>query len=337
MSVFLDQKYLMLLSNRLPLFKKKKDNTYNCRCVICGDSQKNRRKMRGYFFAYKTDLRYKCYNCDISLSFGNFLKSQDSMMYSQYALEKYSEGHNKSANVVPEFKFEPPVFKNDDEKLIDRLLDRVDTLPADHEVVLFCNSRKIPKEKQKQLYFIDNIKNIVQLNDKYKESIQGEEPRLVLPFYDSNHQLSGVTCRALRGEALRYITIKIKDNVPLIFGIDSVNKSKPIYVVEGPIDSLFLDNAIAIGGTSFGKLDQTGLDKDKLIVVFDNQPRNKEVCKLIDKNIELGYNIVLWPQTIAEKDINEMVMAGHNVKKIIKDNTFNGLTAKMKFIGWKRC
>ena len=105
-------------------------------------------------------------------------------MYSQYALEKYSEGHNKSANVVPEFKFDAPVFKNDDERLIDKLLDRVDTLPADHEVVLFCNSRKIPKEKQKQLYFIDNIKNIVQLNEKYKESIQGEEPRLVLPFYD---------------------------------------------------------------------------------------------------------------------------------------------------------
>ena len=327
----------MLISNRLPLFKKKKDNTYNCRCVICGDSQKNKRKMRGYFFAYKTDLRYKCYNCDISLSFGNFLKSQDAIMYSQYSLEKYSEGHNKSANVVPEFKFEAPVFKNDDEKLLDRLLDRVDALPADHEVVLFCNSRKIPKEKQKQLYFINNIKDIVQLNDKYKESIQGEEPRLVLPFYDNNNQLSGVTCRALRGEALRYITIKVKDGVPLLFGIDSVNKSKPIYVVEGPIDSLFLDNAIAVGGTSFGKLNETGLDKDKLIVVFDNQPRNKEVCKLIEKNIELGYNVVLWPQTIAEKDINEMVMAGHNVKKIIRDNTFNGLTAKMKFIGWKRC
>ena len=326
----------MLVSNRLPLFKKKKDNTYNCRCVICGDSQKNRRKMRGYFFAYKTELRYKCYNCDISLSFGNFLKSQDSIMYSQYALEKYSEGHNKSANVVPEFKFEAPVFKNDDEKLIDRLLDRVDTLPADHEAVLFCNSRKIHKEKQKQLYFIDNIKNIVQLNDKYKESIQGEEPRLVLPFYDNNNQLSGVTCRALRGETLRYITVKVKDGVPLLFGIDVVNKTKPIYVVEGPIDSLFLDNAIAVGGTSFSKLDQTGLDKDKLIVIFDNQPRNKEVCKLIEKNIELGYNVVLWPQTIVEKDINEMVMAGHNVKKIIKDNTFNGLTAKMKFIGWKR-
>ena len=116
------------MSNRLPLFKKKNDHTFNCRCIICGDSQKNRRKARGYFFAYKTDLRYKCYNCDISLSFANFLKSQDANLYSEYALEKYSEGHNvpKLSNVIPEFKFEEPTFKSSDEKLIDKLLDRLE-------------------------------------------------------------------------------------------------------------------------------------------------------------------------------------------------------------------
>jgi len=337
MSLFLDQKYLMLISNRLPLFKKKKDNTYNCRCVICGDSQKNRRKARGYFFAFKTDLRYKCYNCDISLNFSNFLKSQDQMTYSQYALEKYSEGHTKSANTLPEFKFEEPKFKTNDEKLIDRLLDRLDTLPLDHEVISFVSARKIPQSKYKQLYFIENIKDIVQLNDKYKESIRGEEPRLILPFYDLNGQLTGVTCRALRGETLRYITVKVKEDVPLIFGIDNIDRTKPIYVVEGPIDSLFLDNAIAVSGTSFGKLSETGLAKDNLNIVFDNQPRNIEVCKLIEKNIDQGYNVVIWPQTISAKDINEMVLENINVKKIIKENTFSGLTAKMKFIAWKRC
>lgn len=136
MSIYLDQKYLLLISNRLPLFKKKNDTTYNCRCVICGDSQKNRRKARGYFFSYKTDIRYKCYNCDISLNFSNFLKLQDANLYSQYALEKYSEGHSKSANAVPEFKFEAPVFKTSEEKLIDKLLDRLDTLPDDNEAVI---------------------------------------------------------------------------------------------------------------------------------------------------------------------------------------------------------
>lgn len=339
MSLYLDQKYLLLISNRLPLFKKKKDNTYNCRCVICGDSQKNRRKARGYFFAYKTDIRYKCYNCDISLSFSNFLKSQDANMYSQYALEKYSEGHHvpKLSNAAPTMSFEQPVFKTAEETLLDKILDRLDTLPEDNEAVQFCKKRGIPEDKFDRLYYIKNVKDIVQLNDKYKESIKGEEPRLVLPFYDSHGQLSGVTCRALRGEALRYITVKVKDSVPLIFGLEYVDRSKPIYVVEGPIDSLFLDNAIAVGGTSFGKLGETGLSKDNMVVIFDNQPRNKEVCKLIDKNIESGHTVVIWPQTITEKDINDMVQAGRNVQKIIKENTFKGLSAKTKLISWKRC
>lgn len=327
----------MLISNRLPLFKKKKDNTYNCRCIICGDSTKNRRKARGYFYSYKTELRYKCHNCDASLSFGNFLKTFVSDMYSQYALEKYSEGHVRTPNTEPVFKFEEPQFKPKEERLLDKLLERIDTLSDEHEVVQFVSGRKIPKEKFKLLYYIDNVKNIAQLNDKYKESIKTEEPRLVLPFYDSHNQLSGVTCRALRGEALRYITIKVKDDVPLIFGLEDVDKTKPIYVVEGPIDSLFLDNAIAVAGTSFGKLSETGLDKDKLVVVFDNQPRNKEVCKLIEKSIDHGHKVVIWPQTIDEKDINEMFLAGRNVKKIVKENVFSGLTAKAKFISWKRC
>jgi hypothetical protein len=336
MSLFLDQKYLMLISNRLPLFKKKKDAVYNCRCILCGDSTKNKHKARGYFFQYKTDLRYKCYNCDVSISFGNFLRDLDAMTYSQYSLERYSEGHSKAANAVPEFKFEEPVFKSSEDRLLDKLLDRLDTQGTDNEAVVFCEQRKIPKEKFKQLYYISNIKDIVQLNEEYKESIKGEEPRLVLPFYDEVGQLSGVTCRALRGEALRYITVKIKDNTPLIFGINDIDKKKAIHVVEGPIDSLFVDNCIAVGGSSFSKLAQLDLPKDNLVIIFDNQPRNKEVCTIIEKNIDQGYKIVIWPQTLQEKDINDMVLAGKNVSRIIKENTFSGLTAKAKFYSWKR-
>jgi hypothetical protein len=258
------------------------------------------------------------------------------MTYSQYSLERYSEGHSKAANAVPEFKFEEPVFKTSDERLLDKLLDRLDTQGVDNEAVLFCEQRKIPKEKFKQLYYISNIKDIVQLNDSYKESIKGEEPRLVLPFYDELGQLSGVTCRALRGEALRYITVKVKDNTPLIFGINDIDKKKAIHVVEGPIDSLFVDNCIAVGGSSFSKLAQLDLPKDNLVIIFDNQPRNKEVCAIIEKNIDQGYKIVIWPQTLQEKDINDMVLAGKNVSRIIKENTFSGLTAKAKFYSWKR-
>lgn len=339
MSVFLDQKYLLLISNRLPLFKKKKDQVYNCRCIICGDSTKKKNKARGYFFAFKTDIMYKCYNCGASMQFGTFLKSIDSLVYQEYALERYSEGHVRS-NVKLKFTFEEPKFienKHTDTSLLDVLLPRLDKLDDTNEAVQYCIERKIPKEKFKQLYYIDNIANIVQLNDKYKASIKGEEPRLVLPFYDDNGQLSGVTCRALRGEALRYITIKIKEEVPLIFGFDAVNKEKPVYVVEGPIDSLFLPNSIAAGSSDLKTVSKINLPKENLILIFDNQPRNKEICKLIDKAIINNYKVVIWPQTILQKDINEMVLNGIDPLRIIQNNTFAGLTAKAKFMSWKRC
>ena len=336
MSLFLDQKYLSLISNRLPLFSKKKDNLYNCRCIICGDSVKKVRKARGYFFPHKNSLMYKCHNCDASMFFSTFLKNFDQSLHQQYMFESYTEGKPLSLTNNEEVKFEQPEFKKPEERLLDKLLDRLDALPDDNEAVKYCVERKIPIEKFKQLYFINNVKDIVQLNESYKELIKTEEPRLVLPFYDDVGQLSGLTCRALRGEALRYITIKIKENKPLIFGLNDIDTTKPVIVVEGPIDSLFLDNCIAVASSALGKIKQLKQRDVDYIMVFDNQPRNKEVCKIIERAIKDNYKVVIWPQNIQQKDINEMVLSGHNVKKIIRDNTYSGLEATIKFVAWKR-
>lgn len=335
MSIFLDQKYLSLISNRLPLFKKKKDNTYNCRCIICGDSMKKASKARGYFFPNKDRLQYKCFNCEASMYFATFLKNLDNHLYEQYSFEKYTEGKPLS-NPEPKIKFEEPQFKKPEERLLDKLLDNLSSLDSEHEAIKFVEARKIPKEKYKQIYFISNIKDIVQLSDKYKESIKTEEPRIVFPFYDEEGMLTAVTCRAIRGEALRYITVKVADDKPLIYGLDSVNKEKDIFVVEGPIDSLFLQNSIAISGTSLGKVSLTTIPKEKLVVVFDNQPRNKEVCKIIQKTIDDGFRVVIWPQNIEEKDINDMALSNRKVNDIVKKNIYEGLEAKLKFTAWKR-
>lgn len=338
MSLFVDLKYLRLISNRLPLFKQKSERIYNCRCVICGDSSKKKSKARGYFYAIKNDLLYKCHNCGVSYQFGSFLKTQDKLLYDQYVLERYTEGlpRNKPhQNAEPDFRMVEPVF-NKSERLLDKILDRLDTLPKDNEAVQFCTKRKIPKVAYEKLYFIDDVRKIEQLSDKYKNKIQSSEPRLVIPFVDKAGKLLGVTCRALRNEPLRYITVKTNDDNLLVFGLDKIDYSKNVYAVEGPIDSLFLDNSIAIGGTGFNKLNLIDVPKNKLIVVIDNQPRNREVVKLMNKIINQGYNVVIWPQNLIEKDINDMVLSGKNVKKIIKDNTFEGLEAKIKFIAWKR-
>lgn len=338
MSLFLDLKYLKLISNKLPLFKQTNNQVYKCRCVICGDSQTKKTKTRGYFFPVKNDLFYKCHNCDASMHFGTFLKQIDSLQYNQYSLERYNEGlpvNKPHQKIEDKFKMEEPVFEK--KNILDELLDRLDKLPEDNEAVQFCLKRKIPKEQFDKLYFIDDVRKIGQLFDKYKDKLVTSEPRLVIPFYDDQGTLTGVTCRGLRNESLRYIAIKISEDKPFIFGLDSVDLKKKIYVVEGPIDSLFIPNCIAVGGTSFGKLDTIGIPKDNLVVVFDNQPRNKEVAKLIDKTIGNNYNVVIWPQTLEEKDINDMVLAGKDPAKIISKNIYNGLEAKVKFVAWKRC
>jgi hypothetical protein len=281
----------------------------------------------------------KCHNCGISVHFGTFLKKINPSLYSQYSFERYTDSvpANKP-HKDPILKFtEPKLKETSNECLLDYLLDSLDTLPDDNLAVKFCRERKIPEKAFKRLYFIENMKDIGQISPKMKDKITTNEPRLVIPFYDHKLQLSAVTCRALQGEKLRYVNVEIKEDIPLIFGLDTINQSKHIYVVEGPLDSLFLPNAIAVGGTGFTKVKNLKIEKDQMTLIVDNQPRNKEVCKVIENLIEENYNVVIWPQYIEEKDINEMVLAGRNVLKIIKENTFNGLQARVNFMTWKRC
>lgn len=343
MSLYIDIKYLHAISHRLENFKKKSQDLYNCRCPICGDSSRNKKKSRGYFYRGKNDLYYKCHNCGASQHFGTFLKNFDSNQYSQYVVERYAEGgHNKTShkNVDSVLKFEEPTFKKKHEpKLIDSIMDRLDTLPEDNEAVQYVVNRKIPRSAFDRLYYIPNVKDVVQLNDKYKESIVTSEPRLAIPFLDGSGKLLVVSLRGIRGESLRYINVKVDEDAPSIFGLDQVDPTKEVLVVEGPLDSLFLDNCIACAGTSFGKIDLLPIPKENITIIFDNQPKNKDVCKLMNKYIEMGYSMVIWPDTVDGKDINEMIENGltsEEIQSIIRENTVSGLAAKARYAMWRK-
>lgn len=337
MSYFIDIKYLNMVGHKLPLFKKKKSDLWNCRCIICGDSSTNKKKARGYFYRQKNDLYYKCHNCLASQHFGTFLKNLDSHTYQQYVFERYSQGENgpkahKSAEKY--MTFEQPVFKK--KSKLDEVAVRLDMLPNDNEAVQYCLARHIPLAKFSHLYYIPSVKDIAKIAPQYN-TIKTEEPRLLLPFYNEAGELTGVTMRGLRGESLRYIMIKIQDDAPLIFGMNTIDKTAPIIIVEGPIDSLFLPNSLACAGTSFGKLESLALPKENITIVFDNQPRNTEVCKIVEKYIKLDYNVCIWPCSISEKDVNDMVSSRRNVQQIIQDNTYKGLMAQLKFTEWRNC
>jgi len=273
------------------------------------------------------------------MHFGTLLKQLDGFQYNSYVMERFSEGlpSNQPHQKNELFKMSEPVFEKKNETLLDSLLDRLDKLPKDHMAVKFCDKRKIPHTKFDKIYYIDDMRKISQLSEKYKEKIKTDEPRIIFPFYNENGSLIGITCRALNNEFIKYITIKIKEDEELIYGVDKLDKSKLIYVVEGPIDSLFLPNSIAVSGTAFNKIQTLNLPKDKLVIIFDNQPRNKEVVKLLDRVVENNFQVVIWPQFQEEKDINDLVLSGKDPLKIIKNNIFKGLEAKNKFIAWKRC
>ena len=158
----------------------------------------------------------------------------------------------------------------------------------------------------------------------------------MIPFRNEKGEIFAYQGRAFGKEIPKYITIKLDEDADKIYGLDRVNKNKQIYVVEGPIDSMFLDNCVAVAGADFSK--RLPIDGE-VTIIFDNEPRNKEICKQIEKTISQGKNIVLWPESIKQKDINDMILAGYSkdvVQQIIKDNTFNGASAQLRFAEWRK-
>lgn len=328
----------MMLGPRLGKFKKKSDHLYNCRCPLCGDSPTNPNKARGYFYKQRQDLFFKCHNCSASKHFGTFLKEFDSNLYKEYVFERYAKGEpDKKAHVnIKKVKtFEQPFTPA---KIFERLAKRLDKLSESHPAVQYCASRGIDKAKFPLLYVLD-MPSVLEIAPRYKDRIEKGPPRLAIPFYNLKGELTGLTLRTIHNEELRYVIVKIDEDSeePLVFGIQKLDKTRTVYVTEGAIDSLFLPNAIACNGVSFDKVEGLGIKQDKIVVVIDNEPRNKEVCRVYAKYIALGYKIVIWPDYIKDKDLNDMAQAGHDVVQLVKANTKQGLMAQAAFTQWRKC
>lgn len=337
---WIDVKYANMLSTQVRNWKVKTQNPYlaNFSCPLCGDSQKKKTKARGYLYTKKGSIFYKCHNCGIGTTLGKLLKSVASGLYDQYRVERYREGLDMGKSAKPdskaEFAMEAPVFE--EKCILDRLLDRLDSLPEDNAAVQYALSRQIPKEKFSELYYIDDIGRIGQLSPKYKDKIKGHEPRLVIPFYDKKGKLVGVNCRSLREEdQIKYVAVKIDEDADMVYNLDRIDDTKEVYVTEGPFDSMFLDNCAANNNASLTMVGRV-IPKESCTLVFDNQPRNREVMKIVNRAAKDGWRMVVWPSTVEEKDLNDMVLAGHDVKKLVKENTFHGPALSMRLNEWSK-
>ena len=319
----IDSKYIGLVSSRLQKFKRVKADLYNFRCPICGDSQKNKNKSRGYIYPVKNNTNFKCHNCGASLSFNNFLKEIDPVLHKQYTLEKFKEGHTGKNFVVeePKFDFVKPVFK----KKLD--LPKASEVPISRE---YLEKRKLDSEK---FYFAHKFKEWTNTQKATFDTINTDESRIIIPMYDVKNNFIGFQGRALGPNPVKYITVMLSDDAPKIYGLEKVDSSKPIYIVEGPFDSTFIGNSVAMCGSD---VDIRSFNWSDYIYVFDNEPRNREIVNRISKIINRGEKVIIWPTSIEQKDINDMVLAGLNVMDVLESNTYSGLEAKIKFNNWKK-
>ena len=320
----IDSKYIGLVSSRLQKFKRVKADLFNFRCPICGDSKKHKNKARGYLYQVKTNTNFKCHNCGASLSFNNFLKQIDTSLHKQYVMEKFKEGFAGGRNFVveePKFEFKKPVFK----KKLD--LPRADEVPIAKE---YLEKRKLDPSK---FYFAYKFKEWTNTQKQTFDTIGRDESRIIIPMYDEDKILIGFQGRSLGPNSVKYITVKINEDAPKIYGLDQIDNEKPIYIIEGPFDATLVQNAVAMCGSD---LDIRSFGWSDYIYVYDNEPRNREIVNRIAKTIDRGDKTVIWPSSVEEKDINDMVLGGQNIMSVLESNTYSGLQAKVKFNNWKK-
>ncbi len=339
MSMWIETKYINLLSTQLDRFARKDETLYNFRCPFCGDSSRNKHKARGYVYRVENKLNFKCHNCSHGTNLYGLLEFCDPSLAQQYKLENYKEGHS---NTTPkqfksrlDFSFKP---KKQTKNILDEHFITLEKLANDSEVKKYVIDRQIPEEWYTKLYYIPDVQQLEKLSEDYKDRVIGNESRLGIPFYDTKGNVVAISCRAIDKNNLRYLTIKLNKDFPLIYNLPNINLEEEVYVTEGPIDSMFLPNSLAVGSTDFSKIEKV-VDVAKCTFVFDNQPRNLQLVKIIE-NVNPKAKVVIWPESVEEKDINEMILNGYSKSQIldmIKVNTHSGLSLKLALASWRKC
>ena len=333
---YIDIKFLNLLSTRLPKFKRKSENLFNFRCPHCGDSKKSSSKARGFVYQKKNDMFFKCHNCGVGQTLGNLIKFLDPTMYKEYVFERFKDGKVESDK--PEFDFTPSKLlktKTADEKQLDSL-KRFDQLVITHPAKKFIFDRLIPKIHWDKFFFCPNFYEWTNsiIPNKFP-SLQEDHPRVVIPFYDRAGKFFAFQGRAFGKEQPKYITIKFDETKQKIYGLDRIDLNKPVMITEGPIDSLFLDNAIALAGADA----VVNIQHEQCTIIFDNEPRNEQIVNRMISAVDKKFNLVVWPESLKYKDINDMIVAGNTsaqIESIIYRSTYCGLEALQHINKWKR-
>tara|TARA_B110000977_G_scaffold185563_1_gene250501 strand:+ start:446 stop:1492 length:1047 start_codon:yes stop_codon:yes gene_type:complete len=344
-----DLKFAGILSTRLEMYSVKAHSPYraNFRCPVCGDSQKNKTKTRGWILEKENRALFYCHNCNASHSLRNLLKFIDHNLYNEYiidtALERgdrrtlFEKIPTEPVKPLDALRMKAPDFTKKGSPLL--RIKKVSSLRHDHFVKKYLVQRQIPPNAHYRLYYAPKFNEWVNSIIPGKlPTVERDRPRLIMPFIDKYDVVFGFNARAFNSSELRYITIMIDDTMPKLFGLNEVDFTRKYYVVEGPIDSLFLDNAVAMAGAD-GNASGFG-NVENAVFVFDNEPRNKEIVSRMEKCLDKGYKVFIWPSKIVDKDLNDVIMSGisrDTLKRTVDANTYQGLEGKLQLTYWRKC
>lgn len=337
---WLDQKYVGLLSHRLDRFTRKSSGKFNFRCPVCGDSQSSKYKARGWIYDKQGHGVFHCFNCEVSMGVPKFIKMLDQTLYNEYNMEKISQNKTPEQVDLENFvnKMKPPVFRKEG---VLKGLKKISQLSPDDQLKKYVANRLIPNPYHAKMFKCPNFFAFVNdlIPNKFsKESLNHDETRLLIPFINKEGKVHAIQGRSLKSTGVKYITIVLDESVEKLYGLDTVDFTCSYYVLEGPIDSMFIPNAIATaGGDIVSAL--PSVHKSNSVIVYDNEPRSKDTIKKIDKAIMQGFKVCIWPENLEHKDVNDMVKSGLSaefIRYIIDQNTYKDLAAKMALTKWSK-
>jgi transcription elongation factor Elf1 len=341
--LYLDRKYTLLVSGRLRNFQQKNNDLFNFSCPFCGDSKKNLRKARGYIYARENDYFYKCWNCGVGTNFYGFMKFVDPINLRNYVMERFVDARKGKTATRAEIS-DVLVPERKEELMLS--LHTIDLLPEGHYAKEYIKNRKIPESAWSEIYYTDNFKKF--MDDFFpghgKEGLL-TDARIILPCTDFDGNYTHIAGRALEGgdKALRYQIVTILKDVGKGFGLHRLSKdyNEKVYITEGQFDSFFLPNAVASGDSNLLGLAHRLRDRGykNVVLVYDAEPRNKDLTPQIEKAIKDNQFVALLPYNENAKDINEFINLGitpEEMKAIVDKNTFKGLVANLKFAKWRK-
>ena len=353
---WLEQKYIGFIGTNLRNFKRKNTDNWQFSCPYCGDSTKNEFKARGYIFPHKNELKFHCQNCGITRSFVNFLKEQNHSLYNEYLIEKLENQGKKEEAFEFKTKFTPIRFEHNRHPLFK--YKKVSELSKNHPAKTYIDSRRISNYHQSEMFWVPEFKSFIneiipEKFDPKKIKMGFDEGRVIFPFFGKDRDVYGLQGRSLNpNDVVRYITIMFDENHPRMWNVEKIDKTIPVLTLEGPIDAMGMRNSVAsCGGDIFRELNQLDIPKENTIVVYDNEPRHPDTLKKMKTAITYGYPVCFWPETVSQKDVNQMVtdhfkgrnpsdqeitIYGEEIRDLIIKSSLSGIDAELKMAEWSK-